>query len=185
LVKATGRKFGWDDFINVRGIGPKTIENIKESVASDDPFGAFTVSRNIARVKRQIRNGELGDLPYPTHNSVELPVDAGRGVKVVWLGTIRTRNVRDIFEANRAKFGEELDPNSVKDPHLNEWCLLGAEDEVDQLLLKIDRWHWPACKLPIFDFKLGEDLLLVEGIKPRFTSSRQVRVKRCWVIDPN
>lgn len=176
--------FGWDDLTAIRGIGPKTVEKIETALAQKDWSGAFKLSRDITSVKEQLSQGELGPLPIPTHNAIELPLESGRTFPVIWLGTLLARNVRDIFEINRAKFGTELDASTVKDPHLNEWCQLTAEDESDQLLLRIDRWHWPAMKIPVFDFRLGVDLLLVEGVRPKYTSSRQIRVKRCWVIDP-
>jgi hypothetical protein len=77
----------------------------------------------------------------------------------------------------------ELDPKSVRNPELNEWALLTCEDEDDQLLLKIDRWKYPQFKQSIFDFKMGRDLLLVEGIRPRYVTARQILAKRLWTIE--
>jgi hypothetical protein len=103
---------------------------------------------------------------------------------VCWLGTFVERNIRDIFEQNRARTGEELKREDVKDPELNEWAQLTGEDDHDQLLIKIDRWHWPAFKQAIFNFKMGTDLLLIEGVRPRYASSRQIKVKNLYVIEP-
>jgi hypothetical protein len=71
----------------------------------------------------------------------------------------------------------------VRDPHLNEWALLTCEDEDDQLLLKIDRWKYPQFKEAIFNFRMGQDLLLVEGIRPRYVTARQILAKRIWTIE--
>lgn len=178
--------FGWSDLINIKGFGPKTVDRIREFAGDDDPFHAFKIDGDIAKVKEAIINQKLGTrLPYPTHAAQDLPFEQGREFAVVWLGTILARNIRDIFEVNRAKTGVELDAGKTKDPHLNEWAMLTCEDETDQLLLKIDRWKYPQFKHAIFDFRLGQDLLLVEGVRPRYVTSRQIKVKKLWVINPD
>lgn len=175
----------WSDLQAIKGIGPKTVEKIEDWVNQEDPFGAYTLDKNIRKIKQQLEQGTLGSsLPFPTHTAQDLPFEQGVEFEVIWLGTFNTRNIRDIFEVNRAK-GQELDPAKTKDPHLNEWAMLVCEDETDQLLLKIDRWKYPVFKNAIFDFRMGHDLLLVEGIRPRYVTARQVKVKRLWVIDPD
>lgn len=171
----------WDSLINIKGVGAKTIEKIKAFVTQDDPFNAFLIDRNIAAVRDELR--ELG-LPMPTHRAVDLPFESGQEFEVTWLGTVLQRNVRDIFEQNRAKTGEELAREGVKDPHLNEFILMTCEDETDQLLIKLDRWRFPKYKQGLFDLKLGEDLLLVQGVRPRYVTARQIKATRIWVIEP-
>lgn len=173
----------WGDLINVKGIGDKTVEKIEDWLLSDDPHGAFRLLRDIADVKEEIAAGRL-HVPKPTHTAQDLPFEQGQHFKVVWLGTVLERNIRDIFETNRARKGEELKPEEVKAPHLNEWAQLTAEDETDQLLLKVDRFKYPRFKAALFDFRLGHDLLLVEGVRPRYVSSRQIKVNNLYVIEP-
>lgn len=178
----------WWDLMSIRGIGPKTVDRITEWVAQKDPFGVRTLDDNIAKVQRMIKKGKLkrengNPLPLPTHTATDLPYEQGREFAVCWLGTILQRNIRDIFETNRAKTGEELDPKSVVNPELNEWALLTCEDEDDQLLLKIDRFKYPNFKEAIFNFRMGHDLLLVEGIRPRYVTARQILAKRLWTIE--
>lgn len=174
----------WNGLINIKGIGPKTIEKIQEWASQEDPFGAYTLDKNVKEVKRAIRRGKPGfrELPLPTHTAADLPFEQGVQFDVVWMGTILTRNIRDIFESNRAK-GRDIDPSKIKDPHLNEWAMLVCEDEADQLLLRIDRWKYPKFKNAIFDFKMGKDILLVEGVRPRYVTARQITVKRLWTIE--
>ena len=173
----------WRDFINMKGIGAKTIEKITSFTEQADPFGAFALDGNIKKVKEAIRSGEL-KLPTPTHTAQDIPYEQGREFACCWLGTVLDRNIRDIFEQNRARKGEELDKSEVKDPHLNEWAMLVCEDESDQLLLKIDRWKYPLMKASIFAARPNKDLILVEGVRPKYVSARQIKVKRMWVIDP-
>lgn len=175
----------WDDLLAVKGIGPKKIESIRAWVGNRDPFNAFLLDENIDKVKRMLDAGQLGEgLPIPTHTATQIPTEIGREFAVVWLGTVLTRNVRDIFEQNRSRTGEELDRNKVKAPELNEWIMMTAEDEDDRILLSADRFKYPMFKDALFSVRMGVDLVLVEGIRPRYASTRQVKIKKLWVIDP-
>lgn len=179
----------WDDLQKVRGIGPKKIARIKEFVGAEDPFEVFTLENAIKKAKAELETREIIDphtgnpLPVPNMTSVEQADAAvGRGVKVVWIGTVNHRNTRDFFEVNQAR-GSEVDAKSVRDPHLREFCLLRCEDEDDVLHIKIDRWKWPIYKEAILKFELGHDLLLVEGFRPKGAYS--MKIKRLWVLDPD
>jgi hypothetical protein len=87
-------------------------------------------------------------------------LNAGKKLDVYWLGTVVAKNIRNIFEQNTArgqssewmsKHGARLD--------LDEWAMLTAEDETDQLLLKVDR------------FKARSGV-------------RTLHVKKFWIINP-
>lgn len=184
----------WGDLIKIKGIGPKTIETIKAFADSDDPFGALWIDRAIAKVKHEIKFGELKDeVPYPTHLSSDLPYERGEDIEVVWLGAVHTRNVRDLFEFNQAK-GKTLDLSDparplldgkpIKDPHLNEWMVMVGDDESDQIGLLADRWKYQSFKAQLWDMQLGRDLILVRGVKPHWMPTRQISISEMWVIDP-
>jgi hypothetical protein len=81
------------------------------------------------------------------------------------------KNLRDIFEVNRARTGEELDPSEVKDPHLNEWMLLAGYDGTDLLSLRITRWKYPKMKNILWKIKMNEDVLLGAPSPGKSTSS--------------
>lgn len=179
----------WDFYTRVKGIGPKTCEKIATWCAQDDPFLVWRLDEHIASVKEQIASGELrapdgGLLPRPVTRSADLPYSRGKDIKCVWLGTVRSRNIRDIFEHNRSKKGTELSRDEVRDPDLNEWALLVADDETDQLSLRIDRFKYPMFKEALFGMRLGRDLMLVSGVKPGWVATRQIMVHQMWVIDP-
>lgn len=172
----------WDDILAIKGFGIKTVEKIKAWLELDDPFDIYRLENDINATKRELVKGTLtdhrGPLPIPTHNSRELD-DEQKGKKVVWIGELVRRNIRDIFEINVSQSGEALDPKKVKDPHLREFAILYARDEDDQTMLKMNRWMWPRYKHAIFNLKKGQ-LLLVAGRKPRYG----VQVDRMWVIEP-
>lgn len=179
----------WDDLIKVPRVGVKTIDKIKTFVGADDPFDVFTLEESIKKAKAELtepgiidpHNGKL--LPVPNLTSVQQAEQgAGRKLDVVWIGTVQHRNTRDFFEVNQAR-GTEVDEARVKDPHLREFCLLRCEDEDDVLHIKIDRWKWPVYREAILNFKLGHDLLLVEGFRPKGAYSMKVR--RLWTFDPD
>jgi hypothetical protein len=122
--------------------------------------------------------------------SSDLPYARGEDIEVVWLGLVKTRNVRDLFEFNQAK-GKILDMKAltidgkkIKDPHLSEWMVMVADDESDQLGLLCDRWRYPSLKNQLWDMVLGRDLLLVRGVKPHWMPTRQIKISELWVIDP-
>jgi DNA polymerase-3 subunit alpha len=182
---------GWGELQKIRNIGPKTILSITDWLKQEDPFGAFKLDHDIEEVTHDLQAQELRGrdgkpLPVPTHNASDLALDenSGKALHVYWLGTFVQRNIRDIFEQNRAR-GQALDPKGVKDPHLAEWAMLTGEDQTDQLLIKIDRWHYPKFREAIFNFRMGRDLLLIQGVKPARSGVRSLNVKKLWVISPD
>ena len=180
----------WWDYISVKGIGAKTIEKIMEFAEAEDPFGTFTIDRNVKKVMAELptlRGSDGRKLPMPTVRAGDVEHAQVRGEiskDCVWLGTILNRNIRDLFETNRAKTGEELKPEEVRDPHLNEWFIGQGEDETGRLGLRIDRWRYPKLKSQLFSVALGQDLVLVEGRLAVSAWARQIHIRRMVVIDP-
>jgi DNA polymerase III subunit alpha len=183
----------WDDLLKVKGIGPKTYEKIREfHEKGDDPFGALWLDRAIAAVKEEIASGKL-QVPDPTHVAEELPMERGDDIEVVWLGTIYTRNERDLFEFNQAKGAEldmsdpkrpKLDGKPIKDPHLDKWVVMVGHDESEQLGLRVDRWKYPRLRDKVWRIRPGKDLVLVRGVKPGWMPTRQITISDLWIIDP-
>lgn len=179
----------WDDLEKIKGIGPKTIERIKEFVTSEDPFDLELLNRMIREVEAEIRSGRLtgfdGEpLPAPTHRSIQIPYQRGEDVAVVWLGIIRHRNLKDLFELHYSKTGEELDPEEVKNPELNEWVVMLGEDEEDILTVTVDRWRYPKLRHQVWSLKTNEHLVLVRGWKKGWQSRRAIYVREMWAIEP-
>jgi hypothetical protein len=189
--KAAGRPLNWNwlDFQKTPGVGAKTVEKLMDFANADDPFGAYRIERDINEAIRQIQDGAVGlkgeSLPWPSHEAGELqdmPIMRQRQ-PVVWLGTIVKRNIRDMFEVNLAKRGEALDASSIKNPELSEFAILTGIDRQDMLLIKIDRWKWPAFKEAIFNMDMNKDLLLIKGKRPQYRSAYGLIVEDLWVLD--
>lgn len=184
----------WPDLVKVKGIGPKKMKTIKEfSERGDDPFGALWLDRAIAATKRAIEENDWA-VPRPTHCATDIPYERGGDIEVVWLGTIHTRNERDLFEFNQAK-GAELDLSDpkhpklngelIKDPHLDKWVVMVGDDETDQLGLRVDRWRYPRLRERVWRIRPGKDLILARGTKPGWMPTRQINVSEIWIIDPD
>lgn len=172
----------WEDLKVVKGIGPKKIEAYKVFGAKDDPFDVYKLERSIAAVKKEIMAGKLGPLPVPTHSGASIPDEQGVKLPIVMLGTITSRNVRDLFEYTYSKSGEELDPALVKDPELREWVVCRFEDDTEPVMLKINRWRYPTFKQAIMGAEMEEDLVLAQGTRPAYAGTRQINVDKLWVI---
>lgn len=175
-----GTAMTWPMLSNIKGIGPKTVEKLESFVTRKDPFGVNKLDRMIAAATTAAAEAEL---PEPTHRSLDVPYERGKDETVVWIGTVRDKNIRDIFEQNRAK-GEVLDPEAVKDAHLNEFAILVGDDGDELLSLRIDRWKYPKLKSLIFAARPGVDIILARGTKPGWRSARVINVNAMWLIDP-
>lgn len=171
----------WRQLIEVKGIGNKTIEKIVKHATDKDPFGIHKLDRMIKSVKTDLPR--LG-LPSPSHTAIEVPYERGDDTEVVWIGVAVHKNLRDIFEVNRARTGEELDPATVRDPHLNEWMLVAGYDGTDLLSLRITRWKYPKLKRILWKIAMNEDILLVRGVKRGWRTAREIQVKDIWVLEP-
>lgn len=171
----------WRDLIQVRGIGEKTLEKMVAFCNDPDPFG-------ISRLERRIRAGRRialeSGLPSPTHRADDIPYESGSDMSVVWIGSIIHRNLRDIFEVNRARTGEELDASTVKRPDLNEWMILSGDDGGEILALWITRFHYQRFRDAVWGIDLEKDVILAEGVKPGWRDARMMIINNMWVIDP-
>jgi DNA polymerase-3 subunit alpha len=174
----------WENYVDVKGIGPKTIDKIEEFCERPDPFNIEGIDRTLDTVRDMLSEG-WADMPVPTHTSVDVPYERGRDEKIVFLGMPMDINLRDIFESNRARTGEELSRNSVRDPDKNEWVMILCTDGDEQVTIRVDRWRYPRFRKMVWGAQMGHDLLLVEGVKPGFRTAREIYVRKMWVIDPD
>lgn len=171
----------WEDYLNIRGVGMAKVNALRAMEESEDPFEVHKLGNQLAAVKAELRRFGL---PYPTHTSMQVPYSRGNDTEVVWLGIIKHRNLRDLFESNFARTGVALDPETVKNPELDEWVIMIGADEDELLSITVDRWKYPRFKAAIWGIKVDHDLVLVRGVKKGFQARRAIYVKDMWVIDP-
>ena len=175
---------GWSRLIDVKGIGPKSLEKCMEFVEQDDPFEIHLLTRRLRAVKDAILSDDL-PCPMPTHTSLEVPyARTGKDMKVVWAGEVLERNLRDLFEVNLSRTGIPLDPDEVKAPDKAEWLIMRARDDEEQMMLTIDRWKYPRMKAQAWSIRPEHDIVIVKGTKRGNQSARRIYIEKMWVVDP-
>jgi DNA polymerase-3 subunit alpha len=185
-MNAMGIEMDWDDYKEVRGIGPKTIEKIKEFVEQDDPFGIQMLQDTLRRVRRWLwEHHEEEGMPMPLSKSEDVPYEAKRG-EHVWVGMVRDRNLKDIYELHRSRTGEELDPRTVKEPEHVNYVVLTGEDETGPLVITAHRWRgfYEKYKDLIWNMDTSKQMLLVKGYK-RSEYRRAIYATELYVVDPD
>ena len=177
--------FGWDSFVNVKGIGPKTIEKIKEFVESDDPFGVHRTKRILDSVRRCFNNGDLPGIIVPTHVSIDVPPEREL---VCYMGIVRGKKYYDAVEQLQKRTTEELSYEEalgqIDDPHLLKYVALEATDEFDEpVRLRISRWKYPEYAYLVSHLKMNSDVVVVQGYSSDF-GGVSIQVKEMVVIEP-
>lgn len=174
-------ELAWEDLLAVPGIGKVTMQKMKDWSDQEDPFGIHTLDKLLRKVKKEL--GDLG-LPKPTHTALEIPYERGRDTEITWIGVPVHRNLRDIFESNRARTGVELDPSQVQSPELNEWMMIAGYDGTEIVTLRINRFNYPRFKAAVWGMRLQEDVVLARGVKPGWRTNREMYISDLWVIEP-
>lgn len=176
----------WDDYEAVSGIGPKTIEKVKDFCEDEDPFGVYRLHRTLRKVRRYLwHEGELDGIPFPRSKSDDVPYENKRG-DFVWSGFVKDRNLKDIYELHRSRTGEELDPSSVRQPEFVNYVVLTGEDETGPLVVTVHRYNglYERFKEVIWNMDIKRDVLVVEGYK-RNEYRRAIYATNLWVINPD
>lgn len=169
----------WKDLIQVKGIGPATIEKIKAFVASDDPYQTQRVRYVLDSARAAV--GE-SNLPSLSHHSTEMPQTGVHDV--VWIGMARNLNFKDAVEAERARTGKDEDEilANLKSPELRKSCVIQAYDEGDEdVYLRINRFNYPALELELQDLVTDQDVVLAVG-KKREGFGISIQVEDIWVM---
>lgn len=182
-----------NDLKAIRGIGPKTLELLEKFSEDPDPFNLTLLSDKLEAMRTALETGVPQDdkghffLPTPTHKASDIPYERSEGsnIPVTFLGVVRNRNLKDLFESHHSRTGNHLDPHSVKDPHLNEWVVMLCEDDTDVVTVACTRWNYRKFKDLIWSVRENEDLVLFRGHKMASQSRRAIYIQDMWVLDPD
>jgi Zierdtviridae DNA polymerase len=175
----------WEGFTAVSGIGPITMQKVREFSEKQDPFGLELMGKTLRAVREWLwRYGEEDGMPFAKHRSEDVPYEARRG-EFIWLGLVRIRNLKDIYELHRSRTGEELNPRTVKEPQYVNYMVITGEDETGPLVITVHRYGgmWERYRDAIMEMNPDRDLLLVQGYK-RLEYRRAIYAKRLWIINP-
>jgi DNA polymerase-3 subunit alpha len=177
----------YDDMMSYRPKGAsftgRQIRSIRESEDNEDPFKLDLLGKTLEAARRRLLADETEEEWAPTHRAIDIPYEA-RYEEVTWIGVIRQRNLKDIFEAYHGRTGETLDISTVKDPELVEWVVMTGEDDSDVLILRIDRWRYPRWKDLVWSITPNEDLVVVHGFK-KMQFNRMIHVDRIRNLGPS
>lgn len=180
--------------LDIKGIGPKTVQDIERFLAADDPFNLHVLAEKLETAREALEAGLTDDrmsnavfsqtLPRPTHTSEEVPYERTAGnVPVVWLGVIRQRNLKDLWENHFSRTGKQLDPKDVREPGKDQWVVMHAEDDTDVMVITVDRYKYPKFKDRVWSINLDEDLVLIRGYKMGKQARRAIYVTDMWIIN--
>lgn len=175
----------WNDYTEVKGIGPVTMQKVAEFCSDPDPFGVLRLAKTLKVVRKYLWDyGEMDGIPMPSSKSEDVPYDAIKG-EHIWVGFVRERNLKDLYELHRSRTGEELNPDTVKEPDHINWCVILGEDETGPLTMTVHRWRglYERYKDIIWDMDIKRDVLVVKGYK-RAEYRRAIYANELWVVNP-
>lgn len=187
---AMGGLESMDDLLDVPGIGQKTVDRINEFVNRRDPFEIYKLEESLAAVRASLKDGDLKELPTPTHSTMDV-FDAPQGEKMVVLGKAIHRNLRDVFEANQAKTGVALKESEVSNAHLSQWLTLVVKDTEEVITFIFPRTTYPRFKDLLWSMDLdSNELVLLSGKRgsvrgEAYDKSGIVYADNIYVIDPD
>jgi DNA polymerase-3 subunit alpha len=183
--QSSSSRMDWMDYTAVSGIGPATMAKVVEFVAQEDPFGIDLLSKTLTAMRDRLwREGDSYGVPFPRSKSEDVPYEPKKG-EHVWLGTVKERNLKDLYELHRSRTGEELDPAKVTEPNHINWCVVTGEDETGPLTITVHRFRglYEKYKDRLWGLDPKRHLLLVRGYK-KSEYRRALYAEQVWVIDP-
>jgi DNA polymerase-3 subunit alpha len=176
----------WDDYTAVKGIGPATMEKVRTFCSDPDPFGVYRLGQTLKKVRRYLwEMGEIDNIPFPRSKSDDVPYEPIQG-EHIWLGVVRDRNLKDIYELHRSRTGDELDPDKVREPQYVNYAVIVGEDDTGPLTITVHRYGglYERYKDAIWGIDPKRDVIVVRGYK-RKEYRRAIYAKELFVINPD
>jgi len=173
----------WKNLIAIKGFGPKTLEKVEAFANQDDPFGINKIVREIAAIKKAIKDGDLPGCAYPGTTSDKIPYEAIKTNQVI-VGLLKSKILQDVFENHRSRTGEELDPTTIKNPELKNSMTMYLEDEIGLMTVKVGRANYPRFKDDLWDAQVNHDYVVASTVKYAFLG-KTLHVNKMWVVSPD
>jgi DNA polymerase-3 subunit alpha len=174
------------DLLRVKGIGPAVLAKITPAIEGDDPFGLMRTQIALDAVRAAISDRSI-PIRTPTHNSEEI-LDAKADATIVWVGMIKLKEYKDVFEDERARTGDSLEDikKRIKRPDLATSCVLHAyDDSGEDVYVRITRYDFPKFRTALEKIREHEDVLWTFARKSGGGFGASIYVKNLIVIDPS
>jgi hypothetical protein len=174
-----------EQLLNVKGIGPATLEKFLPQLDANDPFGLNRVKKLLDSVRKSITVGEI-PLRSPSHASNGI-LDVEGGQTIRWIGFVKLKEYKDFIEDERARSGKDVDTirAEMKRPDLPTSCVLHCYDDEDEdVYVRVTRFDYPQFKEALASLQIGRDVIWVEARKSNGGFGASIYVKKLIVIDP-
>lgn len=174
-----------EDLLNVKGIGKATLAKFRDQMESEDPFGLMATQIALDAVRGAIASREI---PLRSPNAVsddilDMPADS----MVYWVGMVKLKEYKDIFEDERARTGDSLEDIKarIKRPDLPTSCVLHAyDDSGEDVYVRINRYAYPRFKEGLQELQENQDVIWVKARKSKGTFGASIYAEELIVIDP-
>jgi Zierdtviridae DNA polymerase len=176
---------GANALLSIKGIGPKTVEKFRNQIEGSDPFGLFRTQIALDAVRASINDHSIPLRP-PTHNSDQI-LDVKGDELVVWVGMVKLKEYKDVFEDERARTGDDLDAIKarIKRPDLPTSCVLHAYDDAgEDVYVRFTRYDYPQFKSGLEGLREDQDVVWVLARKSKGGFGASIFAKKMVVIDP-
>lgn len=180
----------WHALQRVKGIGPTTIEKIVDMTESEDPFGIHRIDNILATMRKHLKKGTWGPLPKPTHRAADIPTDAKRDLRLVFIGIPVHRNPQDVLEDERARTGLDIEECrkrlKIKEgDNVKKMAVVAIDDSDETVYLRFPRRTFLSFEKALWKMDLEHDVVLVKGKRLSKVMGRNIIVEDLWVIDPD
>jgi DNA polymerase-3 subunit alpha len=184
-TRKTVRLKNADDLLRVKGVGPAKLEKFRHQIESNDPFGLLRTQIALDAVRKAIADREL-PLQRPNVNSDEI-LDIPGGRQVVWVGMVKLKEYKDVFEDERARTGDDMETirARLKRPDLPTSCVLHAYDDAgEDVYVRITRFDYPRFAKGLEELRESEDVVHVIARKSNGGFGASIYAIKMVGIDP-
>jgi DNA polymerase III subunit alpha len=176
----------WEAYLAVKGVGAKTVENIKTFVAQDDPFGINRTEKQLTRFREQLKSGEFNGYGLPDVSQFVHPHTEAEEGYAAFVGLVANIVHRDEVETIRSKTGESVDEILARldNPEKTKKTTIFAYDEHGEVALRISRWRYDALSPQVSAIKNDHHVIVGYG---RVFEGRanSIQLTSLWVFDPD
>jgi DNA polymerase-3 subunit alpha len=175
--RAKGPFTSWSDVERrCAGVGPKTVERLREAAASNDPAGVRRIADKLEQVRRRARRSPtMAALPsgemVPVVGSTRWPEAESI---VGYVGFIREIIYVDVVEAEHKRSGKAVEDilAELRDPDLRRSVKIVCYDDGDDVVtVRVNRWAYPSFERQVKRLRVGNILHAVGKARPGYFKS--------------